>query len=314
MQYTVFEREDGQAVSIKELRDMQEEATEHQRRLVATVSQSGEKVFGRTVYEDNVDRTSQGYTLKGAPHIAIDARTFKMSKSRGNVINPDEVIAGYGADALRLYEMFMGPLEQTKPWSMAGVQGVARFLARVWRLVMEENQEGQWHPSEAVQEVAPTAAMRKVLHATIKKVTADIDALSFNTAIAQMMVCTNELTIAPVRPVSAVRVLLQVLNPFAPHLTEELWEALSRKFAGSTGLLAQQTWPTHDEQYLVEDETEMPVQINGKIRDKLTVKKDATGEQIQAQALASAKVQEHMAGKPAKKIIVVPGKLVNIVV
>ena len=156
--------------------------------------------------------------------------------------------------------------------------------------------------------------MQKAVHATIKKVTGDIDALSFNTAIAQMMVCTNELTAAAVRPVSSLRALLQVLNPFAPHLTEELWSTLGEKFPGSTGLLATQPWPTHDEKFLIEDEIEMPVQINGKLRDRLTVKKDATADAIQAQALASAKVQEHMGGKPVKKFIVVPGKLVNIVV
>ncbi len=245
----------------------------------------------------------------------------KMSKSRGNAINPDDVTNEHGADALRLFEMFMGPLEQTKPWSMAGVQGVARFLARVWRLVMEENQEGEWQLSDAVRAAAdPGAGLLKAVHATIKKVTVDIDALSFNTAIAQMMVCVNELTAAPARPVALVRLLLQVLNPFAPHLTEELWETLGRKFPlaadgkGGGGLLAHQPWPEHDERYLVEDEIEMPVQINGKLRDKLTVKKDATSEEIQALALASAKVLEHMGGKPVRKMIVVPGKLLNIVV
>jgi leucyl-tRNA synthetase len=238
----------------------------------------------------------------------------KMSKSRGNVVNPDEVIADYGADSLRLYEMFMGPLEQTKPWSMTGVQGVHRFLARVWRLVMEEDQEGRWQLSETVQDTEPTAAQRKVLHTTIKKVTGDIDALAFNTAISQMMVCTNELTGAGVRPLSAVRCLLQLLNPFAPHLTEELWEILARRFPAPAGLLAEQAWPVHDESFLVEDELEIPVQINGKLRDKLLLPKDADGGAYEAAALGSPKVREHLAGRTIKKVIVVPGKMVNIVV
>ena len=238
----------------------------------------------------------------------------KMSKSRGNVINPDAVVTEYGADALRLYEMFMGPLEQTKPWSMTGVQGVARFLARVWRLFMEEDQEGHWQPSPAVQDVAPTAAQQKIVHATIKKVTADIEALAFNTAISQMMVGTNEFTTATVRPVSSLRTLLQLLNPFAPHLTEELWDTLSQRFpAPAPGRLAHQSWPGHDEAFLVEDEIEVPIQINGKLRDRLTVKKDLNASQIEAVALASTKVQEHLGGKTPRKVIVVPGKLVNIV-
>ncbi len=239
---------------------------------------------------------------------------LRMSKSRGNVVNPDEVVQEFGADALRLYEMFMGPLEQVKPWSMAGVQGVARFLARVWRLVMEENQEGQWVLSEAVQDVPMTSAQQRVVHATIKKVTEDIDALSFNTAISQMMVCTNELTAATVRPVSALSTLLQVLNPFAPHLTEELNEVLGQKFTHADGgLLAGRRWPEYDPALLVEDEVEIPVQINGKLRERLTVKKDATAAEIEAAALATAKVQEHLAGKTPRKVIVVPGKLVNVV-
>ena len=158
------------------------------------------------------------------------------------MVNPDEIIADYGADALRLYEMFMGPLEQTKPWSTTGVQGVHRFLARVWRLVMTEDQEGRWRLSDAVQDVPPTPAQWKVVHATIKKVTADIDALAFNTAISQMMVCTNEFTARPPGPFAGLRTLLQLLNPFAPHLTEELWDTLGKKFpAPDAGRLAHQT-------------------------------------------------------------------------
>jgi len=147
----------------------------------------------------------------------------KMSKSRGNVVNPDEVIDAYGADAFRLYEMFMGPLEQMKPWSMKGVEGVYRFLARAWRLAMTEDQEGNWQMSANVADVDPTAAQLRVLHATIKKVTGDLATLSFNTAISQMMVCVTEFTSAENRPVSALRTLLLLLSPFAPHMAEELW-------------------------------------------------------------------------------------------
>ncbi len=239
----------------------------------------------------------------------------KMSKSSGgNVVNPDDIIADYGADSLRLFEMFMGPLEQTKPWSTTGVQGVHRFLARVWRLAMEEDQEGQWRLSAAVADLPPTSAQWKVIHATIKKVTEDIDALAFNTAISQMMVCTNELVGAEVRPLAGLRLLLQLLNPFAPHLTEELWHILAERFPEPAGLLAQQPWPAYDASYLVEDELEIPVQINGKLRDKLILPKDAPNADYEAAARASTKVQEHLAGKAIKKVVVVPGKMVNIVV
>ncbi len=233
----------------------------------------------------------------------------KMSKSRGNVVNPDTVIEAYGADAFRCYEMFMGPLEQSKPWSMTGVEGVSRFLARVWRLVMEEQQDGTWSLSSAIADVAPDKALRKVVHATIKKVGEDIETLSFNTAISQMMICVNALIPASPRPKSAVLQLLQVLNPFAPHLTEELWE----KVSGVPTTLANEPWPAWNPAALIEDELELPVQVNGKLRDKIIVPIAATPAEIEATALASAKVQEHIRGKPVRKVVVVPGKLVNIV-
>ena len=237
----------------------------------------------------------------------------KMSKSRGNVVNPDDVIAQYGADAFRCYEMFMGPLEQMKPWSMTGVEGVSRFLARVWRLMMEENQAGEWVRSPAVQDVEPDKAQLKVMHATVKKVTEDIEALSFNTAIAQMMIFVNAFIPANPRPLGAMRVLLQLLNPFAPHITEELWAQLAGESAPSK-LLANEPWPAWDAQYLIEDEIELPVQVNGKLRDKIVVKKDASPGDAEAAALASTKVQEHIGGKTVKKVVVVPGRLVNVVV
>jgi leucyl-tRNA synthetase len=217
----------------------------------------------------------------------------KMSKSRGNVVNPDDVIADYGADALRLYEMFMGPLEQSKPWSMTGVEGVSRFLARVWRLVMAENQAGEWVLGDLSLEATPDKAQLKVIHATIKKVGEDIEALSFNTAIAQMMVYVNTFTSVTPRPVSALRTLLQLLNPFAPHLTAELWETLNQQFpADVRGPIEDQPWPSYNPAFLVEDEIELAIQVNGKVRDKIVVSKDASKESIEATALASAKVRE----------------------
>ncbi len=238
----------------------------------------------------------------------------KMSKSRGNVVNPDEVVDLYGADSLRLYEMFMGPLEQVKPWSMKGVEGVFRFLARVWRLVMDSNQEGEWEFSSRLAEIEPDKATNKVVHATIKKVGDDIDAMSFNTAISQMMVCTNELTKLDQLPVSSVVTLLHVLNPFAPHLTEELNAKLAVAFDSvSADDLDSQPWPEFNEDFLIEDEIEMVIQVNGKVRDKIMVPNEASKEEVEALALESGKVQSFIEGLTVRKVIVVPGRLVNIV-
>jgi leucyl-tRNA synthetase len=222
----------------------------------------------------------------------------KMSKSRGNVVNPDTVIAEYGADALRLYEMFMGPLEHGKPWSTTGVEGVYRFLARVWRLAMAEDQEGNWRLSEDLAEQELSKTQLRVLHATIKKVTQDIEGLSFNTAISQMMICTNEFTGAKPRPVEALRVFLPLLSPFAPHLTEEIWTCLRLKFSGFEGLASQASWPAWNDEYLVLNEVTYAIQINGKVRGAVT----------------DAAISLLLVDKEIKKIIVVPGRLVNIVV
>ena len=232
----------------------------------------------------------------------------KMSKSRGNVITPDAVIADYGADSLRLYEMFMGPLEQMKPWSMKGVEGVHRFLARVWRLAMEENQEGEWVLAPTLSEVPLTPAQARVAHGTIKKVTADIQALAFNTAISQMMVFTNEFVNASPRPLEALRILLPLLSPFAPHLAEELWQRL-----GFKGQASAAPWPTYDESLLVDNEVELAVQVNGKVRDKLVLARDASKEEIENAARTSPKVLDAVGSGTILKVIVVPGKLVNVV-
>ena len=238
----------------------------------------------------------------------------KMSKSRGNVVNPDDVVAEYGADSLRLYEMFMGPLEQVKPWSMKGVEGVYRFLARVWRLVMESNQEDVWVLNAKLAEVDPDKATDKVVHATIKKVGEDIEDMSFNTAISQMMVCTNELTKLEQVPVSSVVLLLKALNPFAPHLTEELNATLAAAFTSVDKTdLANQSWPAYDPAKLIEDEVEIVVQVNGKVRDKMFVANGAPNEEVEKLALASDKVKSFIEGLTVRKVIVVPGRLVNVV-
>lgn len=238
----------------------------------------------------------------------------KMSKSRGNVVTPDTVIEEYGADSLRLYEMFMGPLEQMKPWSMKGVEGVYRFLGRVWRLAMEETQEGDWKISPDLKDIELTPEQLRVAHATIKKVTADMDDFAFNTAISQMMVFTNEFVKTTPRPVAALKILLPLLSPFAPHLAEELWEHLGQKFAGFQGRASAQPWPVHDEKHLLVEEVELVVQVNGKLRDRIKAKRDAADADLEKLALASPKVQEATAGKEVVKVIVIKGKLINVVV
>ncbi len=232
----------------------------------------------------------------------------KMSKRWGNVIDPLDVIAIYGADAFRCYEMFMGPLEQMKPWSMKGVEGVSRFLARVWRLMMTENQAGEWELSSALQEIEPTKAQQKILHATTKKVTDDIEGLAFNTAISQMMIFVNAFINEPAIPISSMRTFLVLLNPFAPHITSELWEQLK-----SPGEITAQAWPGYDERFLIEDEVEIVLQVNGKVRDRIKTPLDATSAELEAAARANEKVRNAIGSQAIRKVVVVPKKLVNIV-
>src|SRR5262249_14980106 len=261
-----------------------------------------------------------GYISKPEPFqrlvnqgIILGEDSQKMSKSRGNIVNPDDVIDQHGADALRCYEMFMGPLEQMKPWSTRGVEGVARFLARVWRLLMAENQAGKWELSDKVRWIEPDKAQQKVLHATIKKVTRDIESFSFNTAISQMMMFVNAFTSLNAIPVSAIRTFLVLLNPYAPHIASELWEKLNANFSDAHGDITEQRWPIYDEQLLVEDETEIVIQINGKVRDRMKMPVLATQEELKSAALSNPKIRDRIAGKTVRKVIVVPKKLVNIV-
>jgi leucyl-tRNA synthetase len=254
----------------------------------------------------------------------------KMSKARGNVVNPDAVVEEYGADSLRLYEMFMGPLEMVKPWNTKGVEGVYRFLGRVWRLFIDDASETEFEQAEttaspdkrgellpllklntAIADIQPTAAQIKTLHACIKKVTEDLDGLRFNTAISALMVFTNEAMTWATKPASVLRTFLQLLAPFAPHVTEELWEKLN---GGGAPSLAYAPWPPFDPALLIEDTLEIPVQVNGKLRDKIMVSAKATQQEIEAAALKAEKAQPFLEGKTVKKVIVIPGRLVNIVV
>ncbi len=258
--------------------------------------------------EEQVEKKGDGFVLKEDPSIRVDARAYKMSKSRGNVINPDDVVKEHGADSLRLYEMFMGPLEATKPWSMRGVEGVYRFLGRVWRLFIDERSE-ETRLAETVKDVPADRDTLRKLHQTIQKVTNDLDGMRFNTAIAAMMELTNHLTPLPVRPRSVLEPFVLLLSPFAPHLAEELWRVLCHK-----DTLAYEPWPAFDPALAKEDAIEVPVQINGKVRHRLMVPAETDAKALEALALADPKVRELLAGKAPRKVIVVPGKLVNIVV
>jgi len=271
-------------------------------------SRTAERVVPVQLSPERIEKRGNELVLKGTPEIVVESRAYKMSKSRGNVINPDDVVQQYGADSLRLYEMFMGPLEQTKPWNMSGVDGVHRFLGRVWRLVVDDMAD-EIQLSPAVQDVPPTAEQDRVAHRTIKAVTEDIQKLSFNTAISRMMEFTNAFTGAEVRPKSSLEQLVLLLSPFAPHIAEELWEIL-----GHSESLANAPWPELDESKLVEAAIEIPIQVNGKIRAKINVPVDADQGALQALAEADPNVQTHLAGKAVVKVICVPRKLVNFVV
>jgi len=201
-----------------------------------------------------------------------------------------------------------------KPWSMTGVEGVSRFLARVWRLMMEENQASEWVLSSRLVDVAPDKAQLKVIHVTIKKVSDDIESLSFNTAIAQMMIFVNAFTIAGIVPVPAMRTLLVLLNPFAPHLTSELWESLGKRFPITPNEITDQPWPECQAKFLIEGEVEIALQVNGKVRDRVLVPLTATSAELETIALTSARVQEFIAGKTVRRVVVIPKKLVNVVV
>jgi leucyl-tRNA synthetase len=262
--------------------------------------------YSLSVGEELVAKVKGKTVVKGTD-IEVSGKAEKMSKSRGNVINPDDVVKEYGADSLRLYEMFMGPLEATKPWNMKGVEGVSRFLARVWRLMIDDGEAMKLNAS--VRDVEPDKDTLRELHRTIKKVTEDTDAMRFNTAISAMMEFSNHLTKQEVRPRAVLTPFVLLLAPYAPHVAEELWAAL-----GNKSTLAYEPWPKFDPELCKADEIEIPVQVNGKLKAKLLLPAETDNAGLEAAALADESVKGALGGKTPKKVIVVPKKLVNVVV
>lgn len=229
----------------------------------------------------------------------------KMSKSIGNVVNPDDIVEQFGADSLRLFEMFMGPLEATKPWATKGVEGVFRFLNRAWRMIVDD--EGSL--SSSVQEVPLTKEQEYIVHYTVKKVGDDIENLSMNTAVSQMMIFVNEFTKSDVKPKQAMESFVKILSPFAPHICEELWRIL-----GNSKSIYFEQFPAVDESKLQLDTVEIILQVNSKIKAKAIVSINASAEEMENVALENDEFKKHIEGKVIKKKITVPGKLVNFIV
>jgi leucyl-tRNA synthetase len=263
------------------------------------------RFWHKVLYDLDLVSTAEPFQKLRNQGMILGENGEKMSKSRLNVVNPDDVIAAQGADSLRLYLMFLGPLERDKPWNTHGIEGVRRFLDRAWRLVVddEENLDAR------VADAEPGEDTLRILHKTIDAVTVMTEDLRFNTAISQMMVFVNEMTSLEVRPRSVLEQFVLLLSPYAPHMAEELWGRL-----GHSGTLSYETWPVADPQYLVEDLITVVVQVNGKVREQLEVPADIGQEEIIAEALASEKVQSWTEGKTIVKTIYVPGKLVSVVV
>ena len=300
VEFTGHQTEDGAWVSAQDVK-RQEDGT-------LVTGKGAEPVREVTVPAEAAEKRGDVFVLQESPDTRIASRAHKMSKSRGNVVNPDVVVREYGADSLRLYEMFMGPLEATKPWSMAGVGGVRSFLDRSWRLLVDELAE-ETTLSAAVTDDEATAEQLRVLHRTIKAVTHDLDAMAFNTAIARMMEYVNFFTGQKQRPRAALEPFVLLLSPFAPHLAEELWSLL-----GHEQSLAYEPWPAFDDELTRDATVEIAVQVQGKLRSRLQLPPDADKAAMEAAARSDERVKEHLEGKQVVRVIVVPGRLVNFVV
>ncbi|WP_028561699.1 leucine--tRNA ligase [Paenibacillus pinihumi] len=263
------------------------------------------RFWHKVLYDLGVVSTKEPFHKLVNQGMILGTNNEKMSKSRGNVINPDDIVNEYGADTLRMYEMFMGPLEATKPWNTNGVEGSYRFLSRVWRLFVGD--DGALNSK--ITDGEGSEAFKRVWHRTIKKVTEDYDNLRFNTAISQLMIFVNEAYKSDELPRAAMEHFIQLLAPVAPHITEELWDKL-----GHEGSITYVSWPQYDEAWTVDQEVEIVVQVNGKIVERLSVAADLDQQGLEERAKESAKVKDAIEGKTIRKVIAVKGKLVNIVV
>ncbi|MDV7814869.1 leucine--tRNA ligase [Enterococcus hirae] len=261
------------------------------------------RFWHKFLYDIGVVPTKEPFQKLYNQGMILGENNEKMSKSRGNVVNPDDVVAKYGADTLRLYEMFMGPLDASIAWSENGLEGSRKFLDRVWRLIVDENNKMRDRIT-----TLNDGKLDKVYHQTVKKVTEDYENLHFNTAISQLMVFVNEAYKVDARPYEYIEGFVQLLAPIAPHMGEELWAIL-----GNEEGISYAAWPTYDESALVEDEIEVVFQINGKVRGKANVSRDLTKDELEKIAMNNETIKENIAGKTVRKVIVVPNKLVNIV-
>ena len=298
LEYTRFDDEDGRPVSAEFVRSSRDGSHD---------TRSGKAVQRTAVSERDVVKQGDRFVLRADPGVQVDSRAHKMSKSRGNVVNPDEILDRHGADAFRLYEMFMGPLEQVKPWNTRGVEGTHRFLNRVWRMLTDaRNGSGL---KDTVRDCEAADAQSRALHRTIAKVTEDIEGLRFNTAIAALMEFTNAASKWETLPRDLVRQFVLLLAPLAPHIAEELWQRL-----GHENSLAYAVWPAAREEFLRSDTVEVAVQVNGKMRGRVAVPVDATEAQALAIARDEENVARHLWGKEIRRSIYVPGRIVNFVV
>lgn len=300
IEFTGYRAEKGDWVSCQNI-----EKQSPERLICSLTRQSAQAV---KLESSRVKKQGEHFVLADREDVRVESRAHKMSKSRGNVINPDQVVSEYGADSLRLFEMFMGPLEAVKPWSMEGVNGVRGFLDRAWRMIVDEKSDSS-RLNPAVDQGQPDEEYGRVLHKTIQGVTQDLDRLAFNTAISKLMEFVNHSLKSPRRDRDSMRTFVLLLSPFAPHLAEELWEILGGKKS-----LAYEPWPVADAEKVKDKSIEVPVQILGKLRSRIVVSPEASEAELEQAARSDPRIIELLQGKTVIKVVVVPGRMVNFVV